>query len=87
MKKTETKYYCDVCGKEVENQDLLHEYVLPVKYYSMNGCATGKYNKSRFEICNECETKIHLGIKRELADIGDREYCGIEILLKGKDYE
>lgn len=86
MKKTETKYYCDICGREVKNQEL-HEIVLPIECYTMDCCATGKYIMARFEICNDCGNKIHLGIKKELADIFDREYCGINILLKGRDYE
>lgn len=75
MKVETTKYYCDVCGKEVE-KDELTQYKLPMDYlYDGETLITD----GSVEICKECRHALNDAIKKGFAQIAMIWCAGIKV--------
>ena len=75
MKVKITKYYCDVCGKELDQQEAEGDFLeLPTvkdggsDYLHMEAMVMDE----SLQVCDECLKKIAIGITNTLAEINDR---------------
>ena len=88
MKVESTKYYCDVCGKEVESNDYLTGVVIPIRYlqssdYQGFGYFDEKPHRQSLEICDECLEALRKAISKNFADMYAQSYTN-EIAIKLK---
>ncbi len=75
MKKTTYQYYCDVCGKEVEEKNIERGFSLPV--YFLN---TKKFINKEIDLCFKCLNKK---IKSNFVSLwnrcsNDEDYRGVK---------
>lgn len=71
MKETTTKYYCDVCGKEVESNECLYKYKIPV-VGKLLWCSFDDVTK--IKICAECRDALKNAIRKGFAKINTGWY-------------
>ena len=75
MKVVEEKYYCDVCKKEVEKEEL-EAFSIPVKYFYDRDVLTEKVS---IEICDECKEALKDSIRSKFAKINLIWCGGVEV--------
>lgn len=75
MKDKITKYCCDVCGKEVEKEEL-KSYQIPATYYFDREILT---HGVWIDICSECEESLKEIIRKNFAEINDIWCWGKEV--------
>ena len=69
IKKEVIKYYCDVCGKEVESADELKQVQIPVDAI-FNWSGPGLQDSIvTLDICSECRKALRKAIKENFAEI------------------
>ncbi len=73
MKKTTYQYYCDVCGKEVEEKNIERGFSLPV--YFLN---TKKFINKEIDLCFKCLNKIVV-LDYSLGKTGEKLYSWREL--------
>ena len=84
MKKTTTKYYCDVCGKEVESEEYLSKCQILGRNWDCEG-RTCEIGMIRVEICANCFKAWWEITSKYFAEIDD---CyGITAKVKYKEHE
>lgn len=66
MKDKITKYYCDVCGKEVESNECLYKYKIPVAEKVLWCYFDGV---TKIKICAECRDALKNAIRKGFAKI------------------
>lgn len=71
MKEELVNYYCDVCGKQVEREEL-RSYKIPVKYYYDREIKTTDIH---IEICEDCQQALKNAIREKFAEIAE-VWCG-----------
>ena len=72
MKVETVKYYCDVCNKEVKDENDFRLIQIPVDYLQEGKILTSNI---KFSVCDECNEVLKNIIKEKFADI-KMIWCG-----------
>lgn len=88
MKVESTKYYCDVCRKEVDSDRYLSNVRIPIRYFQESsfqglGQFLEKPYRHDFEICDECLKALRKVITEHFADMYAQSYTN-EIVVELK---
>lgn len=80
MKREYSRYYCDICGKEVSQEIELKRIIIPIRHVeSTDYQGFGKYSDmprlKQFDVCNECLEGIQKAISKEFANIYSQDYA------------
>ena len=85
MKVETVKYYCDVCNKEVKNENDFRLIQIPVDYLQEGKILTSNI---KFSVCDECNEFLKNIIKENFAYITNTWCCGLEVKeVKYKEVE
>lgn len=83
MKKVIEKYYCDVCGKEVEPKGFKY-ITVPCKCWDCEGRSFSK-GERKIELCDECANAFFNITMEQFAEVND---CyGISAKVKYKEVQ
>lgn len=76
MKVETVKYYCDVCNKEVKDENDFRLIQIPVDYLQEGKILTSNI---KFSVCDECNEFLKNIIKENFAYITNTWCCGLEV--------
>lgn len=79
MKREYSRYYCDICGKEVSQEIELKRIIIPIRHLeSTDYQGFGKWSHmprlKQLDVCNECLKGIQKAISKEFASIYSEDY-------------
>lgn len=76
MKVKVTKYYCDLCGKELDQDraegDFLELPIVIGSSFDRDSHATHGIIDESLQVCNECLSKIAISTTRTIASVNDK---------------
>lgn len=70
------KHYCDVCNKEVKDENDFRLIQIPVDYLQEGKILTSNI---KFSVCDECNEFLKNIIKENFAYITNTWCCGLEV--------